>query len=192
VAARLTAVRLIFDWANLLRPPPCQKAVIPTRSRISRKGALAQTFFDACEDADTDIHVLNGSVDVIKSDGTNRLIADVIAAVAAEERRSMIRRTKAGIEASDKWSGRPPAGFTRDEEGYLALDTEEFLGISHTIEHIEQNDASYRAEAQNLTISRQALSNLHQNHTERYLELNDENPTVQHLLDESELTAVGV
>jgi hypothetical protein len=90
----------------------------------------------------------------------------------------MIRRTKAGIKASDKRSGRPPARFTRDEEGYLALETEGSLEISHALEHIEQDDASYRAEAQTLNISRQALSNLHQNHTERYLELSDENPTV--------------
>lgn len=93
--------------------------------------------------------------------------------------------SRTGIKASDKWSGPPPAGFTRDEEGYLALDTEVFLNILHSIERVEEQDASYRSEASNLDISRQALSSLHKEHSDRYLE--DPNPVVQQVFDDSEL-----
>jgi len=90
-------------------------------SRIARKGFLAQRFFDVCEDNNTTIHVTNGSVRAVEPDGHGRMVADVIAAVAAQERRSLIRRTKAGLRrAKDegKWVGQVPAGFER-VDGYL-------------------------------------------------------------------------
>ena len=67
-------------------------------SRIARKGTQAQRFFDAAEDAETTINVANGSVSKSEPDGHGRLIVGMISAVAAEEQRSLIRRTKAGIK----------------------------------------------------------------------------------------------
>lgn len=63
-------------------------------SRIARTGFFAQKLFDTCEDQDLTIHVTNGSVRRIESDGHGRMVADVIAAVAAEERRSRFSRRR--------------------------------------------------------------------------------------------------
>jgi DNA invertase Pin-like site-specific DNA recombinase len=125
-------------------------------SRLARKGLLAQEFFDACEDAGVVIHITNGSVREVRPDGTGRLIADIIASVAAEERRSLIRRTKSGIKRArkeGKWVGQVPAGFIR-ADGYLKpnLDPDYdagesgFYDLADALERLEVGE-SYRAVA---------------------------------------------
>lgn len=139
-------------------------------SRIARKGFLAQQFFDACEDHGVTIHVTNGSVRKIEPDGTGRMVAGIIAEVAAEERRTLIRRTKSGIrraKAEGKWVGQVPAGFVRvkgrlrpnlspdyddDEVGYH--------DIVDALEDIESGK-SYRAVASETpNVTRQTLMNI--------------------------------
>ncbi|MDB2226162.1 recombinase family protein [Halorubrum ezzemoulense] len=125
-------------------------------SRIARKGVMAQRFLDTAEDAGTTIHVTNGSVRKIEPDGHGRMVADVISAVAAEERRSLIRRTEAGIDrakSEGKWIGQVPAGFVR-VDGYLRpnfapdYDADEtgFHDIADALEQIDSGE-SYRAVA---------------------------------------------
>lgn len=140
-------------------------------SRIARKGLLAQQFFDACEEHDTVIHVTNGSVREIRPDGTGRMVAGIIAEVAAEERRTLIRRTKSGIKRArkeGKWVGQVPAGFIR-EDGYLKPNLnpeyEEgetgFLDIVDALERLERGD-SYRGVAKDTpNLTRPALMNIH-------------------------------
>lgn len=139
-------------------------------SRIARKGTQAQQFFDAAEDTGTTIHVTNGSVRRIEPDGHGRLIADIIAAVAAEERRSLIRRTKAGIKRAreeGKWTGQTPTGFVT-VDGFLRpnlspnYDAGE-TGYHDMVDALEQLDdgASYRSvAAETPNVTRQTLSNI--------------------------------
>lgn len=139
-------------------------------SRIARKGFLAQQFFDACEDHDVTIHVTNGSVRKVEPDGHGRLVADIIAAVAAEERRSLIRRTEAGVRRAKeqgKWVGQVPAGFIT-VEGYLRpnlspeYDAGE-TGYHDIVDALEQLEAgaSYRGVAKETpNITRQTLMNI--------------------------------
>lgn len=171
-------------------------------SRIARKGKLAQEFFDACENNDTTLHITNGSISEIQPDGTNRLIADIIAAVAAEERRSLIRRTKSGVsraQSEGKWLGNVPLGFRRDDEGYLQpiIDANRdegevsYLEVQEAIERVE-NGESYNSVAKSLPITRQGLSKIHQNEERRawYIEGNAEDERVQSAIDSiSESTA---
>lgn len=141
-------------------------------SRIARKGLLAQQFFDACEDANAVIHITNGSVREVRPDGTGRMVAGIIAEVAAEERRNLIRRTHSGLRRArknGKWMGEVPSGFVRDD-GYLkpnlSPDYEKgetgYLDIVEALEAIEDED-SYNATAKRTpNITRQTLSNIHQ------------------------------
>lgn len=151
-------------------------------SRIARKGFLAQQFFDACEDHDVTIHVTNGSVRKIEPDGTGRMVAGIIAEVAAEERRTLIRRTKSGIrraKAEGKWVGQVPAGFVR-VDGYLRpnlspdYDDGE-TGYHDIVDALEDIEAgkSYRAVASETpNVTRQTLMNIHKDAERRswYLE----------------------
>ncbi|MFW5900405.1 MAG: recombinase family protein [Halodesulfurarchaeum sp.] len=159
-------------------------------SRLARKGTLAQEFFDACENSEVVIHVTNGSVREIHPDGTGRLIADIIASVAAEERRNLIRRTKSGIKRArkeGKWVGQVPAGFIR-VDGYLKPnmdpDYEEgetgYLDIAEALERLDDGD-SYRAVAANTpNISRPGLMNIDKDDERRrwYLEAESDDDRV--------------
>lgn len=146
-------------------------------SRLARKGLLAQRFFDASEEHNTVIHVTNGSVREIRPDGHGRLLADIIASVAAEERRTLIRRTKSGIKRArkeGKWVGQVPAGFVR-VDGYLKpnLDPDYddgesgFLDLVEALERVEDGE-SYRSVANDTpNVTRPSLMNIHKDEGRR-------------------------
>jgi DNA invertase Pin-like site-specific DNA recombinase len=168
-------------------------------SRIARNGLLAQEFFEACEENDVTIHVTNGAVRKVEPDGHGRLVADIVAAVAAEERRRLIERTKAAQRRAryeGKWLGRPPAGFVTSEEGYLKpnLDPDYdegetgFFDIQSALEDIDA-DASYSQVARDTpNISRPALSNIDQDDQKRrwYMSHEAEDDRVASALEEVE------
>ena len=146
-------------------------------SRIARKGTQAQRFFDACEDSETTIHVTDGSIRTIEPDGHGRLIADIIAAVAAEERRSLIRRTKAGIRrAKDegKHVGQPPVGFETVDGNLrpnMSPDYESgetgYLDIQDALEEIDDGMSYRAAAAETPNVTRQTLSKIDQDDDRR-------------------------
>lgn len=165
-------------------------------SRVARKGLLAQRFFDAAEESKTTVYVTNGSVREIRPDGTGRLVADIIASVAAEERRTLIRRTRSGqrrARSEGKWLGQVPAGFVR-EDGYLrpCLDPDYearetgFLDISEALDSIEDGE-SYNAVAERTpNVTRQTLSKIHQDPDRRswYVDETAEDERVEEALAE--------
>lgn len=151
-------------------------------SRLARKGSLAQQFFDAAESNGVVIHVTNGSVREIHPDGHGRLIADIIASVAAEERRNLIRRTKSGLRRArkeGKWVGNVPTGFIR-VDGYLKPNLDPDYGEGETgyldlVDALERLDdgASYRSVAEDLpNVTRPGLMNIDKDEDRRdwYLE----------------------
>lgn len=157
-----------------------QRVVVWEISRIARKGLQAQRFFDFCENNQVTINVVNGSIRTIEPDGHGRLIADIIAAVAAEERRSLIRRTKSGVKRAKnegKWVGKPPAGF-ETVDGYLRpCMTPDYdagdVGYHDVVDALEVIEAgvSYRQAALNTpNITRQTLSKIHQERKNWYID----------------------
>lgn len=146
-------------------------------SRISRRGATLQEFFDLCSDTDTTIIITDGAVERIEPDGQGRFVADVIGMVYQQERRTLIRRIEAGQRRArdqGKWLGQLPAGFRRDGEGFLvpilnpAHDDGEigYLEVRSALKQID-NGASYRSLAKELPITRQGLSKIHQDDERR-------------------------
>lgn len=147
-------------------------------SRIARKGVLAQEFFDACEENGVTIHVTDGAVRRVEPDGTGRMVAGIIAEVMAENRRQLIRRTKAGMKRAreeGKWVGNVPAGFIRTDDGYLKpnldpdYDNEEtgFFDIAEALEQIENGKSYNKAAEDTPNITRQALANIDQDEERR-------------------------
>jgi len=155
-------------------------------SRVARRGSLSQRFFDAAENNGTTIHIVNGAIERIKPDGTNRLVADIIAAVYAEERRTLIRRTRSGIKRArkeGKWTGQVPTGFYRDDNGFLKpnliLDYENdevgFVDIVDALETLDEDeDASYRGLAEGMNLTRQTLSTIYKEKKHWYLPVDEE------------------
>lgn len=164
-------------------------------SRIARKGLLAQQFFDACEDANVVIHITNGSVREVQPDGTGRMVAGIIAEVAAEERRNLIRRTRSGLRRArknGKWMGEVPSGFVRDD-GYLKPNLSPdyeggetgFLDIVEALEAIEDGDSYNRTAKRTPNVTRQTLSNIHQDSERRtwYLDGKANDDRIQEALE---------
>ena len=183
------------ELIDSIRQGEVHHVVVWEISRIARKGRLAQEFFDACENNGTTVHITNGSISEIQPDGTNRLIADIISAVAAEERRSLIRRTESGVKRAQregKWLGNVPLGFRRDSEGYLQpiLDANRdegevsYIEVQEALERIEAGE-SYRSVAQTLPVTRQALSNIDQDEERRswYIEREANDERVQEAIE---------
>ncbi|RBI58321.1 resolvase [halophilic archaeon] len=146
-------------------------------SRLSRTGATLQQFFDTCEDTETTVVITDGAVEKVTPDGTGRFVADIIGMVYQQERRTLIRRIEAGqrrAQREGKWLGQVPAGFTRDGEGYLQplLDPDHdagevgYLELRDAIERVDDGE-SYNSVASGLPLSRQALSNIHQDSERR-------------------------
>ncbi|ELY46653.1 recombinase family protein [Natronorubrum sulfidifaciens] len=144
-------------------------------SRLARLGSIYQEFFETASDAGTIINITNDWTDTVKPDGTGKLIADISAAVAEEERRKLISRVNSGVKRAKKegkWLGEVPVGFERNAEGYLrpTLTPDEgddgYLEIRAALEAIE-NGSSYRQEAKGLNTTRQTLSRIHQDEDRR-------------------------
>ncbi len=76
-------------------------------SRLARLGSIYQRFFERCEDTGTTVAITDGWVSEVRLDGTGKLIADISAAVAEEERRRLIKRIEAGVTSAQeqgKWN----------------------------------------------------------------------------------------
>jgi DNA invertase Pin-like site-specific DNA recombinase len=160
-------------------------------SRLARLGSISQQFFECCENAETTVVITDGWVKEVRPDGTGKLIADISAAVAEEERRRLIKRVEAGVaRAQDqgKWLGNVPAGFERDDNGYLQvlLDPDRdagevgYLDVRRAIERVD-NEESYRSVASDVPhLARTTLMSIHKNDDRRqwYLRANADDERV--------------
>lgn len=146
-------------------------------SRISRKGATLQQFFDLCEETGTTVVITDGAVEKVTPDGQGRFVADIIGMVYQEERRTLIRRIESGVSRArdeGKWLGQVPVGFERDSDGYLTpllnpdRDAGEvgYLEIRDALARIEDGE-SYRKAARGINTTRQTLSSIHQDEDRR-------------------------
>jgi DNA invertase Pin-like site-specific DNA recombinase len=146
-------------------------------SRISRRGATLQEFFDLCEETDTIVVITDGAVEQVKPDGHGRFTADIIGMVYQEERRTLIRRIEGGIQRAQregKWLGQVPVGFERDEDGYLQPNLTPDRGEGE-VGYLEMREAlrrlddgeSYRSVASSLPTTRQTLSTIHNDEQRR-------------------------
>ncbi|WP_339106518.1 recombinase family protein [Haloterrigena salinisoli] len=164
-------------------------------SRLSRKGATLQRFFDTCEDTGTTVVITDGAVEKVTPDGQGRFVADIIGMVYQQERRTLIRRIEAGqsrAQREGKWLGQVPAGFTRDGDGYLQpiIDPDHdagetgYLELRDALERIDDGE-SYRSVAAGLPITRQSLSNIYRDDERRrwYLEAASDDDAVHDALE---------
>lgn len=171
------------ELQTALRSSEVDTLVVWEISRISRKGATLQEFFDDCAENGVTIHIPGGKVDKIEPDGTGRFVADIVSMVYQEERRQLIQRTEAGLRRAideGKWAGQTPKGFRRDDNGYLTPvlnpDTEDgetgYIQIQRALERVDGGE-SYRSVAEDIpNCTRPTLMNIDKDDERRkwYLE----------------------
>jgi DNA invertase Pin-like site-specific DNA recombinase len=166
-------------------------------SRLARLGSIYQRFFERCEDAGTTVAITDGWVEEVRPEGTGKLIADISAAVAEEERRRLIKRTQAGVERAQtqgKWLGNVPKGFARDDDGYLqpVLDPDHehgevgYLEVRSALTRVDAGE-SYRSVANDVpNLSRVSLSRIHKDDERRewYLDVAAEDERIDEALNQ--------
>ena len=141
-------------------------------SRLARLGSIYQRFFEHCESAGTTVAITDGWIKEVRPDGTGKLIADISAAVAEEERRRLTKRIESGVaraQREGKWTGRVPKGFRHDDEGYLQLIQEadrnageiSYLEIRSAIERVVDGESYRSVAADTPNISRATLMDIH-------------------------------
>ena len=147
-------------------------------SRLARLGSIYQRFFEHCEGAGTTVAITDGWIEEVRPDGTGKLIADISAAVAEEERRRLTKRVQTGINRAQregKWLGKVPKGFRRDSEGYLQLIREadrdageiSYLEIRTALERVDDGE-SYRSVAKDTAnLNRVTLMDIHKSDERR-------------------------
>ena len=145
------------ELVNAIESENYEYVVVWEISRLARLGSIYQRFFERCEDAGTTVAITDGWIEEVRPDGTGKLIADISAAVAEEERRRLTKRIEAGVSRAQregKWLGNVPKGFRRDDDGYLQLIHEadrdageiSYLEMRSAIERVDDGE-SYRSVA---------------------------------------------
>lgn len=141
-------------------------------SRLARLGSIYQRFFEHCENAGTTVAITDGWIEEVRPDGTGKLIADISAAVAEEERRRLTKRIESGVaraQREGKWTGRVPKGFRHDDEGYLQLIHEAnrgegeigYLEIRSAVERVDDGESYRSVAADTPNVSRSTLMSIH-------------------------------
>ncbi|WP_273836915.1 recombinase family protein [Halococcus sp. PRR34] len=164
-------------------------------SRLARLGSISQRFFEHCEDAGTTVAITDGWVEEVRPDGTGKLIADISAAVAEEERRRLTKRIESGVSRAQregKWLGRVPKGFRRDSEGYLQLIHEadrdageiSYLEMRSAIERVDAGESYRSVAADTPNIGRSTIMSIDKNEDRRawYLDAEAEDRRVEQVL----------
>lgn len=178
-----------------IRADEYERVIVWEISRLARLGSTYQRFFEEAADSDTVINITNGWVEEVRPDGTGKLIADISAAVAEEERRKLISRVESGVRRArkeGKWLGEVPIGFERNDQGYLrpVIDPEDpsedgYLDIRAALQDIKDGE-SYRQAAKGVNTTRQTLSRIHQDEDRRawYLDAESGDNRVQEALEQ--------
>ncbi len=114
------------------------------------------------------------------------MVAEVMGRLAAMQREQTFEQLSSGVRAAQeagKWTGRPPRGFTVDDDGYLRLDVTEYLETRHALARIERGD-SKRAVAQDTGIARSTLRRLYDQRRELYLGATSSDDRIDEALEE--------
>lgn len=150
--------------------------VVDEISRLTRLGAgEVHQFLEWCLKHETSVRdrEVGLSIDVTDSAvdrAVSELIVGVLGSLAKIEHKQKLRRIQSGIEAAQrqgKWSGRPPKGFVV-EDGYLRVDTEEFLRVRGALERVAAGE-QVSSVADDAGLSSSTLSRLYNERPELYL-----------------------
>lgn len=161
--------------------------VMPELSRLTRRTATSAEFIDNAVEQNVTIHLLDDMIDRIDPERPHtQFFGKMISLWMEQERQQTIRRIQRGVtqaQRSGKWTGRPPKGFMTDDNGYLTVDTEEYLAVRDALTRIE-NGESFRSVAEETRFHRQTLSDLYHDRSEWYLSATADDNRVSEALDQ--------
>ncbi len=145
--------------------------VVERLEAIARLGAgEVESFIQHCLLYGTGIEGLDVGLEIYVRDGQFKerlysMVAEVMDRLATIQREQTFEQLSSGVRAAQeagKWTGRPPRGFTVDDDGYLRLDVTEYL----------------------TGIARSTLRRLYEQRRELYLGATSDNDRVDEALEE--------
>ena len=161
-------------------------------SRISRSLSFTADFIELCIEYNTSLRSLNDMFPTIRGEGD--IMDEMMAKFAAwmtEFEREMIRlRVQSGVDRAieqGKWTGRPPYGFTTNDDGYLRIDQEDYVAMSVALESVLTGEMSINEAARHLGVPKSTLSRTKNNEDRRklYLYGDSDDDRFTEALDES-------
>ena len=149
-----------------VRDGAIERVIVLELSRLSRSMRDLATTLDELGQQDTGLHVIDRSLAIEPDDSDPMTEAFFyLAGVFAQLEADLIReRTISGIRAAreqGKWTGRPPYGFSTDEDGYLVLNDNYDQAIA-ILDELEAG-ASVRSLARQFDIARATVRNVRDN-----------------------------
>ena len=151
--------------------------VVDEISRLSRLGGgEIHDFIQHALEYDTSVRdrEVGLSIDVDGSEvdqAVKQMLASLLGDLAKIEHKQKLRRIRSGIAAAQdagKWTGRPPTGFTVDEESRLRVDVEAFLRLRAGIERVAAGEDQVNV-ADDIGIATSTLKNAYTNRADLYL-----------------------
>jgi len=165
--------------------------IVHELSRLSRLGGgEIHNFIQHALEHDTSVRDLEVglSLDVDDSmvdQAVTQMIANLMGDLARIEQKQKVRRIQSGIASAreaGKWTGRPPRGFTV-KDGYLRVDTEEFLRVRSAIERVAAGDPAPEV-ADDTGLPESTLRELYRDRPELYLRADADDGRVDIALDD--------
>lgn len=174
-----------------------EKVVVSELSRISRNTLTLMEFLEDVFENELGLEVVDGEFPSMESGNPFMKALGRMMAVLAELERDLISmRVERGIRRAmnqGKWVGRPPRGFTTDDDGYLVVDTEEYILVTRALDLIERGASVYKV-SKATGIPEQTLHGIYDDEEKRrlYTRMEAEDERVDAALeseDKSELRA---
>lgn len=168
------------------------RVIVDEISRLSRLGGgEIHEFLQHALDHDTSVEDREVGLEIDVSDdmvdqAVSELIAGLMGQLAKIEHKQKLRRIRSGIRAAQeagKWTGRPPRGFEVGDDGFLHVDTAEYLRTRAALERVQAGEsASAVADATGVPSS--TISRLYDERRDLYLGADPADERVDAALEE--------
>ncbi|KOX93253.1 recombinase family protein [Halorubrum tropicale] len=149
-----------------VRDADADRVIVREITRLGRTmREISENVHEIVQDHGVGLHVMNDQLEVEPGDELtmrDKMLLNVLAWSAELEAKKIQENTRAGLraaEAAGKWVGRPPYGFSTDDDGYLQP-TENFSKAREAIIAVEEKGWSDRKAARHSGVPRRTVPNV--------------------------------
>lgn len=154
------------EMLDRVRDGDADRVIVREITRLGRTmREISENVHEIVQDHGVGLHVMNDQLEVEPGDELtmrDKMLLNVLAWSAELEAKKIQENTRAGLQAAEaagKWVGRPPYGFSTDEEGYLQPD-ENFGNAREAIIAVEEKGWSDRKAARHSGVPRRTVPNV--------------------------------
>lgn len=178
-----------------IRDGKIEKVVTWEISRIGRNLSFVSQFIDLCVEENVELETVNDAFPGVRPDNDifSKMINQLIAWMTEFERAMIKERVQSGVNRAieqGKWVGRPPYGFTTDEDGYLTIKTDDYLAMQYAVERaLSDSDDSINRIATAFGVPQSSLDRIVKDREKQqlYLSGDTEDKRVTEALEEAEI-----